>query len=303
MKVQTTDQIPLDASASDPATIDLEAGRRAFIKTLGLGAVGAALFAGGVTPASAQQLTDAAILNFALNFEYLGAEFYLRATTGAGLAASEVSGTGTLGNVSGGRRVPFASTLVRGFAAELAQDERGHVNTLRRALGSGAIARPAINLDTAFTAAARAAGLVPPTATFDVYANENNFLQGAFIFEDVCVTALIGGSGQLRDKANISTAAGFLAVESYQAGAIRTILLSRGFGVQANAISDARDSLDGATDLDQGILVGGAPNIVPADGSSLAFPRTPQQVLQIAYLNAAKQPGGFFPNGTNGSIR
>ncbi len=298
-----TDQIPLDASGYDPAAIDLEAGRRAFIKALGLGAVGAALIGGHALPASAQALTDATILNFALNFEYLGAEFYLRASTGSGLAAAEVTGTGTLGAVSGGRRVPFATTLVRGFAAELAADERGHVLTLRRALGSGAIARPAINLDTAFTAAARAAGLVPANGTFDVYANENNFLLGALIFEDVCVTALIGGSGQLRDKANISTAAGFLAVEAYQAGAIRTILFTRGLTTQANAISDARDSLDGANDLDQGILINGAPNITPADPSALAFSRTPQQVLQIAYLNAARTPGGFFPNGTNGSIR
>jgi len=66
----------------------------------------------------------------------------------------------------------------------------------------------------------------------------------------------------------------------------------------------ARDSLDGATDLDQGIAVsGGASNIVPADANGIAFSRSAGQVLNIVFLNrTATNRGGFFPNGVNGTI-
>lgn len=304
-----TQQTPRSAGETDdvvaPRAIDLEAGRRAFIRTLGFGAAGAAVMAAaGTNPAAAQTPTEVDVLNFALNFEYLGAEFYLRATTGRGLPDNQTTGTGTLGPVSGGEKARFSSTVVRGLARELAEDETGHVRVLRGALGRAAIARPAINLGTAFTAAARAAGVVPANGNFNPYSGDFAFLLGAFIFEDVCVTALIGAAGLLRTPSVIATAAGFLAVESYQAGAIRTLLYSRGFTVQANKISNARDSLDGAPALDQGISTNnGSANIVPADELSLAFGRTPQQVLQIAYLNRARRPGGFFPNGVNGDIR
>ncbi|SUJ34102.1 Uncharacterised protein [Sphingomonas paucimobilis] len=73
----------------------------------------------------------------------------------------------------------------------------------------------------------------------------------------------------------------------------------------AGQISDARDSLDGSTDLDQGIVatVNGqqVANIVPADSNAIAFARTPGQVLNIVYLNRASVTGGgFFPGGLNG---
>ncbi len=45
-------------------------------------------------------------------------------------------------------------------------------------------------------------------------------------------------------------------------------------------------------------------NIVPLDQNGIAFSRSPQQVLNIVYLNRATATlGGFFPAGVNGTLR
>ena len=291
-------------SEERPRATNLEAGRRAFLGAVGLGVVGSALFnPSSIQSALAQSVTDADIFNFALNLEYLEAEFYLRASVGQGLATAEVTGTGTLGPVSGGRAVPFATQAIANYANEIARNERAHVNTLRAALGSNAVARPAIDLNLAFTFAARAAGLAGPNDNFDAFANETNFLLAAFIFEDVGVTAYNGAAPLIKDPRNLAGAASILAVEAYHAGIIRTILYSRGLFSQAQAISNARDSLDGASDDDQGIGDATTSNLTPVDQRGLVYARTPQQVLNIVYLNPNGQPTGFFPNGLNGTVR
>ena len=268
------------------------------------------------TPSSAQ--IDLDVLNFALNLEYLEATFYSYAAFGAPLSTASVTGTGTLGAVTGGRKVAFTDPVVQQYALEIAADEVAHVNFLRAALGSAAVALPALNIDGgpngAFTAAARAAGLVPATGTFDPYANDENFLLGAFIFEDVGVSAYKGASPLLVNKTFLEAAAGILAAEAYHAGLVRTVLYAKGvqtpaLRTSADAISNARDSLDGASDLDQGIspITTGAvtaSNIVPTDANGIAFSRTPSQVLNIVYLNrTAASSGGFFPAGLNGNLK
>ena len=81
------------------------------------------------------------------------------------------------------------------------------------------------------------------------------------------------------------------------------MLFDRDLARQANAISAARDSLDGPSDDDQGITLNGTANIVPADRNSVAFGRTPGHVLNIVYLTPkAATSGGFYPNGVNGQI-
>lgn len=247
--------------------------------------------------------SDAAILNFALNLEYLEAEFYQRAINGKGLPDSLVGGVGTPGGVSGGREVKFDSPLIKAYAQEIAADELNHVAFLRGALGSAAVSRPAIDLDASFSAAAMAAGLIGPGETFDVYANEQNFLLGAFIFEDVGVTAYKGAAPLVNSKTYLEAAAGILAAEAYHAGIIRTSLSSMGLETPANAISDARDTLDGPDDLDQGISLDGSANLVPLDADGIAYSRSPGQVLNIVYLNPAPvSAGGFFPAGVNGEL-
>ncbi|RLV49566.1 ferritin-like domain-containing protein [Nocardioides mangrovicus] len=285
-----------------------ETDRRVFLKAAGvagLGTLGAgSLGALGASPAEAATPTESAVLNFALNLEYLEAEFYHRAAYGRGLDSSLIGGTGTLGSVSGGRKVHFATKRLRSVAQEIAGDETHHVAFLRQNLGSAAVSRPKIDLYHSFTAAARAAGLIKKHQRFDPFANENNFLLAAFIFEDVGVTAYKGAAPLIGNSAYLEAAAGILAVEAYHAGIIREKLYDRGLGYAADKISRARDSLDGTTDLDQGPAKRGyRANLVPTDANGVAFSRSPQQVLNVVYLNpAATTSGGFYPSGVNGVV-
>ena len=310
------------------ARVERRSERREFFRTFaGATAIAGGLFLSHAPLAYGQTAapTDADILNFALNLEYLEAQFYAFAATGAGLANSMLTGTGTQGAVIGGRKVNFTDPVVSQNAQEIAQDEIAHVNFLRAQLGSSAVAQPAIDVggtdpNGAFSKAAQAAGLVPAGTAFDPYANDENFLLGAYIFEDVGVTAYKGAAPLITSKVFLEAAAGILAVEAYHAGLIRTVLYGKGIATPAPAlieatekISDARDSLDGPSDLDQGVrnrpsnsslVPGTSSNIVPTDSNALAYSRSAGQVLNIVYLNRmAVDRGGFFPTGVNGNIK
>ena len=292
-----------------------EADRRNFLRTAGmagLGVVGAAAVsgAGGLTAAATPTTaaaggpSDGAIFNFALNLEYLEAEFYLNAYYGWGIPSALTDGKGTRGGVTGGRKVAFKSRAIAQYAKEIAEDELNHVAFLRKVLGSAAVARPRIDLKGSFTAAARAAGLISAKQTFDPFANENNFLLAAFIFEDVGVTAYKGAAPLIDNKDYLEAAAGILAVEAYHAGIVRTSLYAKGLYAAAQKISNARDSLDGRTDLDRGIGSRKRGNLVPADRNSIVYSRTPGQVLNIVYLNPKSvSKGGFYPAGLNGQVK
>jgi len=268
------------------------------------------------TASSTTAQIDIDVLNFALNLEYLEAQFYQYAVYGTGLPGSQtVGGAGAAaGTVTGGRQVTFTDPVVAQYAREIAQDEAAHVNYLRTALGSAAVAMPSLNIDGsatgAFTAAALAAGVITSGQTFDPYASDENFLLGAFIFEDVGVSAYKGATPLITNTTYLGAAAGILAAEAYHAGLVRTALYAKGLATpslrtNAGKISDARDSLDGTSDDDQGITGDATTsNIVPANLDGIAYSRTTGQVLNIAYLSkAAVSSGGFFPAGLNGNIK
>jgi hypothetical protein len=299
-----------------------DGGRRTFLKSAGMGALGV-LGAGMLAKeAHAQRGSlDPAVLNFALNLEYLEAEYYLRAI-GQTLSTTD-AGAGA-GAVTGGSTVPFVTADFQAYAQEIAADELAHVRFLRAALGTAAVSRPTIDLSGAFAAAGAALGL----PGFNPFANELAFLLGAFVFEDVGVTAYKGGARLLTNKDFLEAAAGILAVEAYHAGEIRTILYNlrntivtgtTTVGQVVQALSDFRDSVDAldgsgtaGEDLDQGIIgslntgagVTTTSNIVPTDVNGIAFSRSTSSVLRIVYLGGAPGVGGgFYPNGLNGAIR
>jgi Ferritin-like domain len=245
-----------------------------------------------------ETLTDADYLNFALNLEYLEASYYLIAATGTGLSAAD-SGLGA-GSVTGGAKVPFASMLQQEYAYEIAQDELNHVRFLRSALGSNAVPMPAIDLVGSFNAAAAAAGI---GASFNPFASFDAFLVGAFVFEDVGVTAYHGAATLLTSTAYLGAAAGIMAVEAYHAAEVRTLIVELGspYVGYANQISALRATLGGGNETSLS-----ATSIVACDPTNaIAYARTTSEVLQIVYANAGGNvmSGGFFPSGLNGNIQ
>ena len=281
------------------------ASRRGLMTKATLG-IAAASILSPFKPAEAEKwgppkVRDADVLNFALNLEYLEAEFYNRAINGVGLSAADTGGVGTLGTVAGGTAVPFKTQAIAQYAAEIAADELAHVRFLRSALGNNAVAEPTIDLVGSFTTAAVAAGLIPAGATFNPFADEASFLLAAYIFEDVGVTAYHGAVPLIHNKDYLSAAAGILAVEAYHAATVRTLLFQMGQGNATTAISALRASASGAND-DQGVVVNGVANITPTDANGLAYARTTTQVLNIVYLGGQSAGNGFFPDGLNGAI-
>jgi Ferritin-like domain len=312
MEITEKDVQPTETQVLD----QIISNRRSLMKLGGAALAGFAL--AGIAKAQAA-VTDTDILNFALNLEYLEAEYYTIATSGMTIdqMGIGITGTGTQGGVTiknnspASAQVPFATPAIQSYAQEVATEERKHVSFLRSALGASAVAQPAIDLFNSFNGLAAAAGI---GSSFDPFSSEVNFLLGAYIFEDVGVTAYHGAAGLITTPANLDAAAGILAVEGYHAGLIRTVLYgldaanpSLGIDATATKISKARAALDGTNNDDIGLGVvtnslGSASTIVNADANTIAFSRTTTQVLSIVYAGGSGK-GGFFPAGLNGTIK
>jgi hypothetical protein len=319
--------------------VDKALSRRSFLA--GAGAVAATATIAGcssggstttTTTTTTSTYTDLDVLNFALNLEYLEAQFYLYAATGSGLASSDTSapsgytGSYTEGTVTVGSAaaVPGLTPAQQEILNEIAFEEQAHVKFLRSALGSAAVPMPSIDLSffgplavaATITTAATGTGSFNPFSSFDY------FLVGAFIFEDVGVTAYSGAAPLITaagvTAGYLTAAAGILAVEAYHAGYVRTSLTGRAIAAgsasaypylgAANLVAKLRDTLtvaetgsvETALVLPTSLTTPSA--IVAADATdAVGFSRTVDQVLHIVYGSATVgvAKGGFFPNGVN----
>jgi hypothetical protein len=285
-----------------PITID----RRRALKGMAVSGAGLAFAGGGAaaqdaSPVAVPDIDDDDIYTFALNLEYLEAEYYLLGTTGAGVGAEDLGANP--GSVTGGAAVPFETDAFRQFADELAANELAHVRYYREILGDAAVDRPALDFAGGFAAVAEAAGL---GADFDPFSGEVSFFLGGMLFEDVGVTGYKGATPLIMDPTRQEDIAGVLGVEAYHMGMARSHLYTAGEAAiaAANAITVARGVLNGMPEIEQGIEVDGQANFVPSDERGIVFSRTPQQVLQIVYLTpeSGVSSGGFYPNGFNGEI-
>ena len=282
--------------------------------------------------------TDADVLNFALNLEYLEAQFYLYAATGGGLASADTAvptgytGSYTEGSVTAGSaaQVPGLTSAEQEILNEIAFEEQSHVQFLRSALGPAAVPMPDIDLSFfgPLGVAAKVTIAATGTGSFNPFSSFDYFLVGAFIFEDVGVTAY-SGAAPLITAAGVSAgyltaAAGILAVEAYHAAYVRTSLTGRAIAagsataypylnaanlvealratltVGASAAPSTSGSVETLLVLPTNLTTPSA--IVAASSSdAVGFSRTVNQVHHIVYGSATVgvAKGGFFPSGTN----
>jgi hypothetical protein len=255
--------------------------RRRFLQKIAIASAGAAAVGAGMMKGQTAAPTDGDILNFALNLEYLEAEFYTVATTGMTIDQMGVgiSGTGTQGAATGGSKVNLTNSdfQTASIAMEIASDERAHVNLIRQALtaaGAQPVAQPAINLD--------ALGIG--------FGGITDFLQLARAFEDVGVTAYAGAAPLISSKTVLQYSAQILGTEAEHASNIRLQIAQLGI---PTTLLDGVDILPPPS----------GQNYFSVDSNALVQTRTPGQVLYIVYgAMANATSGGFFPNGVNGNI-
>lgn len=252
--------------------------RRGFVKALGLASTGMGAFLANAQ--STGGVTDADILQFALNLEYLEAEFYTVARTGKTIDTFGIgiTGSGSSGPTTGGQKVQFIEGSSLAVSAdEIALDERAHVALIRSALtaaGVTPIAKPAINLNALGTG----------------FESQEAFIALARAFEDVGVSAYGGAAPLISSKAILGTAARILATESLHTGNLR---VHASLYKVPTAKLDALDILPPPT--------GG--RYISADANGLSVVRTPGQVLAIVYGGkTSATSGGFFPAGVNGAL-
>ena len=228
---------------------------------------------------AAAAVTDVDILNFALNLEYLEAEFYTIITTGKRLkdVGIATSGTGTSGPTTGGRKLDFAPWMLD-VLSEIAFDEQQHVLFLRSALGSARVAKPPINLE----------GVTAPG--FD-FMSDGDVLAMARAFEDVGVSAYGGAARLIANKDYLEAATRIALTEGEHSGNIRLMVAQQQVPTFALDANDYPPPPSGKKFFD-------------VSAQALAKIRTTSMVLAIVYgdTQAGTKKGGFFPDGVNGTI-
>lgn len=253
--------------------------RRNFLKGAGLAGIGLAAaavtvdkFGAGEQKVEAAQYADAEILNFALNLEYLEAEYYAMATYNANLVTlGVISKYDESGPTTGGHRVPnFGSSPTAYLATGLRIDEIAHVKFLRSALGSAAVKKPAINLN----------------ALGYGFSSVHDFLKLSRQFEDIGLSAYLGAAPYISSSTYLAAAAAILGTEAQHSGAVRLLC------VMEDADSPAVDSIDVPPSSSKPFDV---------NGNAMSIPRTFAQVLNVVY-HGGNCSGGFYPDGMNGSI-
>lgn len=282
--------------------------RRRFLSTVA--AAGAIAAVGGTLggqSASAQTTTApsiADVLNFALNFEFLEAEFYSYGSTGKSLAANITAGTITNPPSLGTSNVlnPPTVTLTgnqQAVAAALLQDEAHHIFLLQAAvtsLGGTPITETTIDFS--------AGGTMPPVTTNLAY------FAASRQFTALGNSAYAGAAQDLVSNTSVlTTAAQILGAEAQHLGVVNYLCATLGILPATDKQIDMQDVPPNGTAAIFTVTPIAVTTANPAPAVGIA--RTPQQVLGVAYgvstpatltPAAGTTKGGFFPKGVLGNI-
>ncbi|KAI4335018.1 hypothetical protein L6164_013705 [Bauhinia variegata] len=263
--------------------------------------------------------SDVDLLEFPLNLEYLEAEFFLWGALGYGLdkVAPELAGGGPSPK---GAQIAMLDPLTRDVILQFGYQEVGHLRAIKNTVKG--FPRPLLDLSKeAFAKTMDSAfgqKLKPP---FDPYANSINYLLASYVIPYVGLTGYVGANPKLQNATSRKLVAGLLGVESGQDAVIRSMLYERArlkvhpyvvtVAEFTNRISNLRNELGNGGLKDEGLWVPkslGAEgkvqgNVLAGDKDSLAYPRTPEEILRIIYGGGDEHvPGGFYPKGADGRI-
>ncbi|KAM5554760.1 ferritin-like catalase Nec2 [Rosa sericea] len=264
-------------------------------------------------------VNDTDRLQFALNLEFLEAEFFLFGALGRGLDSISP-------NLAGGGPPPSSAQkallnpVVARIIEEFGYQQVGHIRAIIDAVGG--IPRPLLNISRENFARGFNGivgfNLIPP---FNPYANTINFLLAAYSIPYIGIGGYVGRIRNLTTVADRALAASLLGVVAGQDAVIRTLLYTRANQLVppypltvaefTNRISTRRNFFGGCGNKDEGILLPNntlgaenrtTSNILSADFNSGSYTRTPAEILRIVYGGNESVAGGFFPQGANGNI-
>ena len=294
--------------------------RRRFLTTMAAAsAVATAAGTLGTRSAEAQSTAPsvADVLNFALNLEFLEAEFYSYGYNGMSLAQNVATSsvTGATGPIpatipaitTSNVLHPPSVTLTgnqQAVCLALLLDEAHHIATLQTAIANmtdTAITEPTIDFS--------AGGTMPAITT------NTAFFAAARQFTTLGNSAYMGaGADLISNTAVLQVAAQILGAEAQHQGVVNYLCATLGITPTQDTMIDAQDvPPNGYSALFTITSVTSyTGNPAPNNGPAIGIARTPQQVLGVAYgvskpttttPTAGVVKGGFFPNGVNGNIK
>ncbi|MED6139445.1 hypothetical protein PIB30_083895 [Stylosanthes scabra] len=263
--------------------------------------------------------SDVELIEFALNLEYLEAEFFLNGALGHGLDVVAPNLTGG-GPHPIGAKIAHLGHLVRDVILQFGLQEVGHLRAIKSTVRG--FPRPLLNIssetfgqiiDNAFGEKLQPA--------FDPYANDISYLIATYVIPYVGLNGYVGANPLLQSVTAKKLVAALLAAESGQDAVVRTMLYERRYEIVipygvtvaefTNRISALRNKLGRDGLKDEGLVVPkelGAEgkvtgNILSLNKDSLGYPRTPKEILRIVYATGNESvPAGFYPKGANGTI-